>query len=133
VSLTKIMSTKLVHVSPDETVGEMQKLFIALPLHHLLVMEGKKLAGIVSDRDVLKHISPFSGTQLESKKDTFATNLPASRIMSCEVITVEESASLRDVAKIMLSNSVELLPVVNDQNEVSGVVSWKDILRFLID
>lgn len=132
-ALAKIMSTQLVHVAPDETIGEMQKLFIALPLHHLLVMEDRKLLGIVSDRDVLKHISPFAGTQLESKKDRFATNLPASRIMDTDVVTVNESLSLREVAKVMLKNGVELLPVTSSDNEVKGVVSWKDILRFLID
>lgn len=132
-SLSKIMTTKLIHVSPTETIGQMHQLFISLPIHHLLVMEGPKLVGIVSDRDVLKHLSPFSGTKLESEKDRFAANLPASRIMKTDVVTVFESQSLRQVAKVMLENALELLPVVNDDFDVRGVVSWRDILRYLID
>lgn len=132
-SIKKLMTTKLVHVGPNESIKEMHRLFISLPLHHLLVMENGHLLGIVSDRDVLKHLSPFTDTKLESEKDRFAANLPASRIMKTDVITVSDSLSLREVARIMLDNNVELVPVIDDHDMVAGVTSWKDILRFLIN
>ena len=129
--LAKLMSTKLVYVGPDETIGEMHKLLDALPIHHLLVMEGGVLLGVVSDREIYKHMSPFANTKLESQKDRFSANLPAARIMKKNIITVNVHAGVREAADKMVKNNESLLPVVDDAGRVIGVLSWKDILRFI--
>lgn len=52
-------------------------------------------------------------------------------IMARNVITVNENDSLRDVATVFKANEIAGAPVVNDQEEVVGVVSEADILKVL--
>lgn len=131
--IAKIMTTELIFVHPDETVGEMHKLLKTLPIHHLLVMERGTLLGLVSDRDIFKHLSPYADTKLEGNKDRFTANLPASRIMAQNVTTIANGATIREAAKKMTDFGVGLLPVTNENNKVIGILSWKDVLRYLAD
>lgn len=128
-SIASQMTTTLVHVAPDASLGEMHGIFESRPIHHLLVMDAEKLLGIVSDRDVLRLMSPFSNTLLESEKDRFASQLPASRIMKSNIVSVSINAGLREAASLMVENGISLLPVVDHDQRVVGVLSWKDILR----
>jgi len=130
-SISSQMTKKLVHVPPEASLREMHDIFETRPIHHLLVMEQERLLGIVSDRDVLRLMSPFSNTQLEGDRDRFASNLPASRIMKSHLVCVNVNAGLREAAALMLENGISLLPVVDSNDKVIGVLSWKDILRFI--
>jgi acetoin utilization protein AcuB len=132
-SIAKQMTTSLIYVRPDASLSEMHTVFESRSIHHLLVMESGKLLGIVSDRDVLRLMSPFSNTQLEGEKDRFASQLPASRIMKSNIVSVGVHEGLRKAASLMLENGISLLPVIETDDQVVGVLSWKDILRFIAD
>lgn len=126
-----IMTRKLITVAPHLTVGELQPLFKRHRLHHLLVVEDHKLLGIVSDRDVLRNISPFAHTAAAEKKDTFTLSRKAEQIMNKNIISVGPQAGIREACAILLDNGVSLLPVI-DSSGLIGVISWKDILRHFI-
>lgn len=132
-SIKNIMTTKLVTVSPDEKVGELHQILRSLPIHHLLVVDHDELVGIISDRDVLKNISPYVNTSAEAAKDRFTFEREARKIMQTNVITCLPSITIREAAKMFLAHNVSLLPVTTADNELVGVLSWKDVLRYLTD
>ncbi len=132
-SIANIMSSKLITVSPTTTVEVMQTLLDANPIHHLLVVDDGKLVGVVSDRDILKVISPYLKTQLETNKDLFTLTRTAKQLMAQNLVTISPKASIRAAARCLVENKVSLLPVVNDEGEAIGVVSWKDVLRFIME
>ncbi len=132
-SIANIMSSKLITVSPTTTVEVMQTLLDANPIHHLLVVDDGKLVGVVSDRDILKIISPYLKTQLETNKDLFTLTRTAKQLMAQNLVTISPKASIRAAARCLVENKVSLLPVVNDEGEAIGVVSWKDVLRFIME
>ena len=100
--------------------------------HHLLVVEGNKLVGVISDRDVLKAVSPFIGTLSEHNHDLITLNKKAHQIMNHKPITIFKDASLQVAATIMMDNNISCLPVVSPEGGVEGIVTWKDILRYYI-
>ena len=55
------MSRKLVWVEPDDRVIRVRELFNEYRFHHLLVIDDRRLVGVISDRDLLKNLSPFIG------------------------------------------------------------------------
>ena len=57
--------------------------------------------------------------------------LTAKDIMTPEVITVNENATVRELATLLLMNSISGAPVVNEAGELVGVVSQTDIVRHL--
>lgn len=126
-----IMTRRLITVSPDLSIGELQPMFKQFRIHHLLVVEDSQLLGVISDRDVLRNISPFANTSAADKKDAFTLTRRAHQIMSTQLITVESKTGIRDACETLLKGQVSLLPVVDD-GKLVGVVSWKDILRYFI-
>ena len=132
-AVADIMTTSIVSVSPEETMEVMRKLLKSHKIHHLLVLEQQQLIGIISDRDILRTISPYVGTRVESEKDTFTLTRKAHQIMTSNPVTISPHATIQQAAKCLIDNKVSLLPVVNDKQQAVGVLSWKDVLKFLID
>ena len=130
----EIMTTRLITVTADTTVEEMYALFKNYPIHHLLVVEGEQLCGVVSDRDVLRNRSPFAGTRVASDKDHFTLTRKARKIMTSEPVTVDQNTQIRDAAKLFLYHGVSVLPVVDAAQDgiLVGILSWKDVLRHII-
>jgi len=129
--IADIMTRKLITISPELSIGEIQPMFRQFHIHHLLVVEDARLVGVISDRDVLRNVSPFVNTAAEDKKDSFTLTRKARQIMSTGLVTVESKMGIRDACDLLLKNKVSLLPVV-DEGKLVGVVSWKDILRYFI-
>lgn len=126
-----IMTRKLISVAPDLSIGELQPMFNQFHIHHLLVVEEGHLVGVISDRDVLRNVSPFAHTAAAERKDDFTLTRKAHQIMSKNLATVSSQMGIRDACDVMLRSGVSLLPVV-DHGKLVGVLSWRDILRYFI-
>jgi len=126
-----IMTRQVITISPELSIGEIRPMFNRFQIHHLLVVEDGKLVGLISDRDVLRAISPFVDTSAEDQKDSFTLTRKARQIMATQLLTVESQEGIRDACNRLLEGKVSLLPVV-DKGKLVGVVSWKDVLRHFI-
>ncbi len=127
-----VMTKKVFKVRMDDTVGAIREFLDKANFHHLLVVERNKLVGVISDRDVLKAVSPFIGTFSEHNHDLVTLNKKAHQIMNHKPITVFRDTSLQVAATIMLDNNISCLPVVSPEDGIEGIVTWKDILRYYI-
>lgn len=132
-AVADIMTKKLITVSLNETVKKMQEIFEKYPIHHLLVLNKSKLVGIIDDRDLLKITSPYLNTKLESEKDLFTLTRQAHQLMHPNPATINSSASIQDAARSLIKNNVDLLPVVDKDKLAIGVLSWKDVMRFIMN
>ena len=128
-SVKKIMNPNLVVVGMEDTVARMQELFEEHRFHHVLVTERGILKGIVSDRDILKAVSPYVGTPSEQTRDTSTLFRRAHQVMTRDPITLSPEASLADAISLFNRHNISCLPVVSQGNQPLGVVSWRDILR----
>lgn len=131
--VSDIMTTDLITITPAHTVGDMYSIFKSKPLHHLLVIEGGKLIGIVTDREVLKVLSPFINSKHEASRDQLTLSYTARQLMKKQPATIKPNASVRAAAQSILDNNVFLLPVVDNDEKLIGVLSWKDVLRYIIE
>lgn len=122
------MAKKVVTVAPDATVRELRDFFNNLQIHHIVVVEDGKVRGVLSDRDVLKCLSPYVGTPSESERDTYTLTKKAHQIMSRHVISVAPDAPVRAAATLMLEKSISCLPVIDAAGRLAGILSWRDIL-----
>ena len=110
----EIMSTKVVSVSPDETIAGARDQLRLHAIHHLIVMKKKKILGVLSDRDL--------AGQPDDKV--------VSEVMTREVTTIDAAATLREAAGGMVGGTVGCLPVM-DCGEVVGIVTTTDLMRAL--
>ncbi|NVK32175.1 MAG: CBS domain-containing protein [Gammaproteobacteria bacterium] len=112
----------------DTTLEEMVTILEAQKFHHLLVVDYDRLVGIVSDRDILKRLSPWIGTVRETDKDTATQKIRAHQMMTRNLITVAPEWSVFEAIELMLEKRVSILPVVDDAQRPVGVISWRDVL-----
>jgi len=129
--VSEIMSKNVVTVSLDDTLREVKKIFDSTRFHHLLVVEDDELIGVISDRDLLKSISPNVGTLAESADDEATLNKRVHQIMTRKLITLTDEATISDAVALFNSSHVSCIPIVDDKKEAVGVLSWRDILKTL--
>ncbi len=124
-----IMSTRVVTVTMDDSLARARDLFNEFHFHHLLVLHGRELLGIISDRDLLKAVSPYVGTLSETDRDRATLNKRAHQIMSRKLITVAADTTVEAAAELLLEHRVSCLPVVTTAGHIEGIVTWRDLLR----
>ena len=88
----------------------------------LLVMEGERLVGIVSERDYTRRVILHGRA---------SRSTPVADIMTSDVITVDRKTSLVDCLGIVTQRSIRHLPVV-ESGQVIGLVSIGDLVRFVL-
>ncbi len=131
-NVASIMTRKVFTVDMDDSLKTVRNIFKHVEFHHILVDDGKKLVGVISDRDLLKALSPFLGTPSESRCDIVALNKRVHQIMSSIIITIDAETSIEDANNLLLENDISCLPVISHQGSVEGIVTWKDILKFYL-
>lgn len=124
-----IMTRQLVDVHMDDTIEHARRLFEIHGFHHLLVSDGRKLVGVLSDRDLLRHISPFVGKMAERPQDLQTLQRRLHQAMSRDLVTVNDQATVEDAAHIMVCHKVNCLPVLNADGKTVGIVTWRDLVK----
>ena len=127
--LSDIMSRPVVTVEFDDRLREVKEIFDRLRFHHLLVVDNGKLFGVVSDRDLLKALSPFLGTLSETERDAHTLDKRVHQIMSRKPVTLRADDRVAAAMDLFLQKSISCVPIVDEHNRPVGIVSWRDILR----
>lgn len=131
-SIKNIMTENLVTVEMDDTLATVKDIFDNLKFHHLLVVESGRLVGVVSDRDLLKALSPNIGTMSETFNDLATLNKRVHLIMTRKPMTLHPEAPVGDAVRLFIGNRVSCIPIVDNEFRPLGIVSWRDILKALV-
>ena len=126
--VSQIMKPRVATVEMDDSMAMVRELFLAAPFHHLLVMEGEELVGILSDKDLYKALSPYLESPGENQRDRDTLSRRVHQVMSRDLVTVAPESPLEEAASLMLVRGISCLPVVNG-NTLEGIVTWRDLLR----
>ena len=110
-------------ISPDATVIEALETMAQHNTGALLVMEGEKMVGILSERDCVRKVDLQGRNSKETK---------VSEIMTRNVITVSCDQPLEECMHLMLDKGIRHLPVYDNQ-ELMGFVSVRDMLGEMIE
>ncbi len=131
IRLQSIMSTRVVSVAFDDKLSMVKEIFDAMKFHHLLVVDHGRLHGVISDRDLLRALSPFIGTLSETTRDANTLEKRAHQIMSRKLVTLSPDSSVEEAVDLFLGGGISCLPIVDAQQRPVGIVSWRDVLRAL--
>ena len=131
-TLGKIMTARIVTVEMDDRLEVVKEIFDTMKFHHLLVVdEHKKLSGVLSDRDLLRALSPYVGSATETARDLATLNKRVHQIMTRRPITLRQESGIGEAVELLLKNRISCLPIVDDDFKPIGIVSWRDLLRTL--
>ncbi len=125
------MTKRVVTVEMDDKLSLVKEIFDNSKFHHLLVVDDGKLFGVVSDRDLLKSVSPNIGTMVVTYKDMATLNKRVHQIMTRKPVTLTPDASISDAIKVFNQHRISCIPIVDEDFRPVGIVSWRDIMRYL--
>lgn len=103
-------------VSPDTTIGSLLKLTRAYGISGVPVVDGEKLVGIVTNRDL----------RFETHFDAPITSIMTGKE---RLVTVKEGASREEILHLLHSNRIEKVLVVDDDFHLKGLITVKDIQK----
>jgi acetoin utilization protein AcuB len=97
-----------------------------------MVVEDRRLVGMLSDREMLRALSPYLGTVSEAKRDTATLNKRVHQVMELHPISATPDTDLVDIAGVFTEHQVECVPIINADREPIGMITWRDLLLALL-
>jgi CBS domain-containing protein len=119
------MTRDVYFVDPDEGLEAVWESMKMLGIRHVPVLEGGKLVGMLSDRDVLKHAT-FQGPALR------VPPLKARSAMAAPVVVCKAGDALSEVGRTMLAHQIDSVVIVDDDGELTGLVTSTDFIHLVL-
>lgn len=117
-----IMHADVTTTSPDGTFAEVASLLHQHTISSVVVMEGDRLAGIVTERDLVNLVADGGDPQTTKVADRMTTNLD----------TVGSRTDIAEAAEHMARLRIRHLPVVDDDRLV-GIISIRDLTNWAVE
>ena len=114
---------ELFSVEERQTVTEVARKMSELHVGAILVLCGDELCGVFSERDLMKRV-------VVERRDPDRT--PVGEVMSSEIVTIDEQASVEDAMEHMQSNNCRHLPVTREGRVVS-FLSMRDLMNYELE
>lgn len=130
-SVSFVMTAEhLVTVDINDKVSRVRQLLATRPIHHVPVLDRGKLVGIISTTDLLSlglGIRYLDDETIDARLDATFT---IERVMEKAIVTLHPRDSLYQAAQLLVKESFNSLPVVDEMGELVGILTTRDILRF---
>jgi CBS domain-containing protein len=125
-TIASLMSRPPISITTLQNLGDAWQLMQQHDIAQLVVIDPPALlVGMLTRTEVLKSLMIRDG------KISFVSGGPISTFMQQPIIAVSENENIRQVALLMLERDINALPVLNRYNQLSGLVSRRDVLSFL--
>jgi len=112
-----VMSPLTLSLESTATASDAAKIMETRNLEAVVVIENKKLVGIITDRDYTIKLGSHA----------YPIDTPINRLMSCPLISINQDAEISVARSLMEKNKIKRLPVVSD-NIVLGIVTMSDLI-----
>ena len=117
--VAEVMSKDVKTVRPETPAADAWEMMRQQGIHHLVVMEGSTLRGVLSARDA----GGKSGAAIRAQSRV-------ADLMTTATVTVEPEATIRKVANLMRGRTIGCVPVV-ERGRLKGIVTVSDLLGLL--
>lgn len=120
--VSEIMSSPVLTVDAEGTLAEATTLMGERKVSSALVLEGERLAGILTERDVVRALSTAHD----------AATRPVAEWMTRNPVAISPDSEAREALDLMLARGFRHLPVTREERVV-GILSMRDLARALAD
>ena len=126
--IESMMQTQVITATPAMSLAEVQRLMRDNHIRHVPVVSGKRLVGILTDRDI-REASPSPATTLTRGEIAYQMETtPIKTCMTQDVVWLCPGITMVNAARVLLQRTIGCLPVV-DNGTLVGVVTDMDCLR----
>ena len=128
----QIMNTNVRTVHTGQKISDVRKLLAEHRIHHVPVVSGQKLVGLLSASDVLGLSVEGVGSDQRSMDAYLDHQFSIESQMKKSIRTVAPDSTIRDAAELLSDGDFHALPVV-EQDKLVGIVTSTDLIRYLRD
>lgn len=130
--ISKIMTRKPATVRPDDNLETVRSIFEKQGFHHIPVVDGDQLIGIISYTDYLRVISELYGNATGNQTDGRMLNaMLVKEVMTTEPICLAPTDTVEDALRIFKPNHFHAIPVIEGERRLVGILSTHDLIKVL--
>ncbi len=128
--VSQVMTGEVVVADLNNSIKQVQDLFVEYDMHHLPVVDDDKVIGIISQTDLLncydKLLEDGKTVSLENLNSTFTVE----SVMTPKPVSVAPVTTLRTAADMMDEHHCHSLPVV-DHGKIAGILTARDVVKYV--
>jgi len=129
-----IMTRRIASVKPEDNMEHVRQIFEQHGFHHIPVVEGSKLAGIVSYTDYLRVISDyFSTSEGNSASKKLLHSLTVKEMMTQNPVCLRPDDTVETALGVFRMHPFHALPVTEDDGKLVGILTTFDVMKFFED
>lgn len=129
--ISKILTRDVETTHAAEKVSDARKTLSKNGFHHLPVVSGKKLIGMISSSDILGISVEGVGSDSRSMDAYLDHQFSIEALMRTDLKTLPPTATIADAADVLSDGSFHAVPVVDGEGHLEGLVTSTDLIRFL--
>lgn len=129
--VAKFMTRDVTSIQVGQKLSEVSTAMQEGGFHHMPVVDGERLVGILSYTDLLR-VSYQYGVDERQTTAVLDGTITVRELMQ-EPVTLREHAPLRDAVQLLADGKFHALPVVNDDHHVVGIFTTTDAVQVLVD
>jgi CBS domain-containing protein len=129
----KIMAANLVTVHEKQKLSEVHEVIVGRRFHHVPVVSGDRLIGLISATDLLR-VSWGDVTKQDPRQvDALLDTLSIRDVMQEDVVTLRRTDTVRHAAELLAQGDYHSLPVLGDDDALVGMVTSTDLIKYLLE
>lgn len=132
VSVGQVMTAEVFFVTPETTLEQVHEIFSMHEFHHLPVVDRGSLVGMISKSDMLLLSNAFPLDDAARRRERDAELFPrilVKEVMTRQLVRLRPEMSVSIAAGILLENMFHAMPVVDEREDLVGILSWVDLVR----
>ena len=131
--VSKLMTRKLITVSPLDRMTAVKEIFDTHKVHHILVVRHTKLVGLISKTDYLQFVKCIGTTSQEKMvEESRLHSYTVEEVMTKGLATLESTDRINVALQVFSENLFHAIPIVDD-GEVVGILTTYDIIKGLLE
>ncbi|MGL6297644.1 MAG: CBS domain-containing protein [Methanobacteriaceae archaeon] len=133
ITAEEVMSSDIIAVSSQDRLIHARRTIIDSGVGRLLVSEDDELSGIITSKDIGRAMISFRKHVPDNHKQAQLKNILVEEVMSKTVKSVSYNDTIAEVADAMIKEGVNGFPVVNEENQVIGIITKTDLLGLMVE
>jgi len=134
ITVGEIMTKPVITVAPNDTMDKIQAIFRKNNIHHLPVVDEKRVVGMISNTDYMRLLHGFTLFKTEKSEaynDAILRSLLASEVMTRQVAVLNPGDSLEMAAGYFRENLFHALPIVDAKTQkLVGILTTYDMISY---
>jgi len=130
--ITNVMSSKVTSVNVDEKFSAVRHILLGASFHHVPIVKGRKLVGMVSTRDILRLSFDASGISEEAVDEALDKNFAIDQVMERDLVTIDSDDTVETAIDLLARGKFHSLPVIDEDGCLVGIVTSIDVLAYLM-